>query len=270
MLDDVTRFLQTMLGRDRPGRSAEVRPDDVFIVSYPRSGNTWMRFLVGNLVYPDEPITFSNLERKVPDIYQNAGGFLSSMPSPRVLKSHEYYDPRYGTVIYLVRDPREICVSYYHDHLKYRKIEDGYPIDEFVRRYVSGDLDPHGPWGEHVGNWIEARKGTENFLLIRYEDLASKTYKTTTEVALFLGIGASPARLQTIIEQSSFSSLQTLETEQAHLWKMTRRSRKDIRFVRAGQIESWKDQLSIGSVKWIEREWSQQMRRLGYLPASGD
>jgi hypothetical protein len=229
-----------------------------------------MRFLVGNLVYPDEPITFSNLEGKVPDIYQNARGFLSRMPSPRVLKSHEVYDPRYGAVIYLVRDPREVCVSYYHHHLKYRKIEDGYRIDDFVRRYISGDLDPHGSWGEHVGNWLAARKGTDRFLLIRYEDLASKTYNTTAEVASFLGIGARPSRLRAIIEQSSFSSLQALETEQANLWKMTKRSRKDIPFIRAGQIDSWKDQLSVGSMKWIEREWPQQMRQLGYLSASGE
>jgi len=268
MLDGALNFLKSTLGRDRPGRSAAVRPDDVFIVSYPRSGNTWMRFLVGNLVYPEEPITFSNLEQKVPDIYQNSEWFLTRMPDPRVLKSHEVLDPRYGAVIYLVRDPREVCVSYYHYHLKYRKIEDGYPIDEFTQRFVSGDLDPHGPWGDHVGSWLEAELGPERFKLIRYEDLAAKTYSTTVEVALFLGIGASPTRLQTIIEQSSFSSLHALETQQAHLWKMTKRSRKDIPFIRAGQIESWKDQLPIDSAKLIEAEWPQQMRQLGYLPSS--
>ena len=192
------------------------------------------------------------------------------MPDPRVLKSQEVLDPRYGTVIYLVRDPREVCVSYYHYHLKYRKIENGYPLDEFVRLFISGDLDPHGPWGEHVDSWLEAELGPERFKLIRYEDLASRTYKTTVEVASFLGIGARPSRLQTIIEQSSFSSLLALETQQAHLWKMTKRSRKDIPFIRAGQIESWKDQMLIESTRLIEAEWPQQMRQLDYLPASGE
>lgn len=263
-------FLKIALGRDRAGRSAKVRSDDVFIVSYPRSGNTWMRFLVGSLVYPAEPITFSNLEQKVPDIYQNTGRYLASIPGPRVLKSHEVYDPRYRTVIYLVRDPRDICVSYYYYHMKYRKIDDAYPIDEFVQRFISGELDTNGPWGEHVGNWIEARMGIDRFLLIRYEDLSAESYNTTVEIASFLNIRVSQDRLREVIELSTFSSMQALEMQQAHQWKMTKESRKEMLFIRAGQIGGWKEHLPAKSARRIEAAWAQQMRSLSYsLPAGG-
>ena len=74
----------------RKGRYLTVLPDDIFIVSYPKSGNTWMRFLIGNLLFQDEPITFSNIELKVPDIYRNNNRKLLKISSPRILKSHEY------------------------------------------------------------------------------------------------------------------------------------------------------------------------------------
>src|SRR5881397_1861057 len=97
-------------GRVIAGRRLTVFPDDVFIVSYPRSGNTWTRFLVGNLVYQDEPVTFANIESRIPEIYLFPDRVLRSLPRPRMLKSHECFDPRYQRVIYIVRDPRDVVV----------------------------------------------------------------------------------------------------------------------------------------------------------------
>src|SRR6266581_956224 len=56
----------------RPLPAIRIRPDDVFIVSYPRSGNTWVRFLIANLLAPDDKITFRNIENYVPSIYKFA------------------------------------------------------------------------------------------------------------------------------------------------------------------------------------------------------
>jgi hypothetical protein len=44
-------------GKDLAGRNLTVFPDDTFIVSYPRSGNTWTRFWIANLLHPEEPVT---------------------------------------------------------------------------------------------------------------------------------------------------------------------------------------------------------------------
>ena len=105
------------------GTHLKVYPDDVFIVSYPRSGNTWMRFLVGELVFQKE-IDFHNLRELIPDIYIYGctHSFLESLNRPRYIKSHEPYDPRYPKVIYLVRDPRDVAISYYNWLLKFKKI----------------------------------------------------------------------------------------------------------------------------------------------------
>src|SRR6201993_2221688 len=88
-----------VLGHTSPGRYFEVFDDDTFIVSYPRSGNTWTRFLIANLLHPEEPATFVNIGRLVPDAEIQSSRYMRGVPSPRVIKSHTYFDPRYPRVI---------------------------------------------------------------------------------------------------------------------------------------------------------------------------
>ena len=78
-----------LLGRDIAGRLLAVYPDDTFIVSYPRSGNTWTRFLVANLLRPKQAVSFANIERLVPDCEASSSRYLRGIARPRVIKSHE-------------------------------------------------------------------------------------------------------------------------------------------------------------------------------------
>ena len=64
-----------------------VFPDDLFIVSYPKSGNTWTRFLLGNLIYQDEPVTFANIEYRIPSVYIFSDRQLHRLPRRRVRHS---------------------------------------------------------------------------------------------------------------------------------------------------------------------------------------
>src|SRR5437588_13041373 len=87
-------------------RGLTVLPTDVFLVSYPRSGNTWLRFLLANALRPAQVATFADVGAVVPDIYDGPDRDLLRRPAPRVLKSHEPFDERYRRVLYLVRHPR--------------------------------------------------------------------------------------------------------------------------------------------------------------------
>jgi hypothetical protein len=99
-----------MNGR-KAGRALTVFPEDVYLVSYLRSGGTWTRFLVGNLLNPTDPVTFDNVARRVAPIYDWSDRALRLFP--RVLKSYEPFDPRYLSVLYTVRDPRHVGVCLY-------------------------------------------------------------------------------------------------------------------------------------------------------------
>jgi len=145
-----------LLGTDIAGRNLRVFPDDTFIASYPRSGNTWTRFLIANLVHPEPPVTFANLETIIPDASALSSRQFKRVPRPRLIKTHEYFEPRYRKVIYLVRDPRDVVLSLYSFRRKYRAVDDSYPIERYVAdRFLPGDLDVS--WGEHVGSWLGTR-----------------------------------------------------------------------------------------------------------------
>src|SRR2546423_5852927 len=167
-LKHLSRVSDVLFRKLRIERDITIYPDDVFLTSYRRSGNTWSRFLIGNLVHQDEEVTFISVERLVPDMYKLSDRVLRNRPRPRVVKSHECFDPRYRKVIYIVRDPRDVAVSNYHWEMKLRSVPENYPIDKFVLEWMNRRFWPRiGSWADHVNSWLSTRQGSESFLLIR-------------------------------------------------------------------------------------------------------
>lgn len=241
----------------------EVFDDDIFLVSYPRSGNTWMRFLLGSLLY-EERIDWNNFEEYIPDIYRNTDKELKKLQRPRVLKSHHPYDKRYNKVIYLVRDVRDVLVSYYKFHLKFGKIKDGYSLDEFIIDFVSGNLDDFGTWGENVEGWIGNRNKVKyGFLLIRYEDLLDDTYGEIIKVLEFLNCKVEKDKINDAIEWSSFSNMRKLENNQKDS-QLFKNADRDIKFVNKGKFGTWKNVLNSTQRNIIHNEYSDILVKLGY------
>jgi len=238
--------------------------DDVFIVSYPKSGNTWARFLLGNLYSQSEAVTFANIERKVPDIYQNSSKILSQLNRPRLLKSHEYLDPRYRRVIYIVRDPRDVVISYYNYMIKIRIINEDYPLLAFVEQFVKGGWDPFGSWGDHVGGWFGARKKMPDFLFLYYEDMLDDPIRELKKMATFLKLSFSDENIEKAVAMSSFQHMQDLEKLESMRWKPIKSSRKDKLFIRKAKKDEWRTELPQGAIEIIENNWMDIISSLGY------
>src|SRR5664279_5432838 len=194
MLYGIKSVLSYATGTDIAGRDFAVYPDDTFLISYPRSGNTWTRFLIANLMHQQAPVSFANIERLIPDAEAQSSRYMRGVGSPRMIKSHSYFDPRYPRVIYIVRDPRDVSLSYYDFSRKYRHIEDSYPLERYVDDFVAGRLisADWGTWGENVASWAFARGARPGFLLVRYEDMKMRPEQELTRIAEFLGIEATP------------------------------------------------------------------------------
>lgn len=242
------------------------RPDDVYLVSYPKSGNTWLRFLAANLLSMELPVGFDTIEGLVPDIHKNRDQILEGLTERRILKSHDYFRPDYAYVAYIVRDPRDVAVSYYHYRIKTRSIPEGYPLGEFVQGFVAGEWDEFGTWRDHVGSWLGARKNDPHFLLIRYEDLLSDPRRWVSELAVLLGIDPSPERVDRAIRLSSKEQLRKLERAQGDKWVTTKGTDPDKPFIRKGQAGSWCAELSPAQAGLIELAWGDRMRECGYAP----
>lgn len=260
--------LRVATGQKPAGRNITTFPDDVFIVSYPRSGNTWTRFLIGNLVHTDTAVTFANVEARVPEIYLFPDRVLRQLPRPRILKSHECFDPRYKTIIYIVRDPRDVAVSYYHYAIKRGWIEDAYPIADFVPRFMSGEFDVRAKWAaawdDHVMSWLSMRQSRPGFLLLRYEEMVHAPVIALAEIAKLLHLEAPPERLTRAVELSSADHMRSLERKEGTQWLLTKKTRQDKPFVRSAKAGDWRTALPESSVMRIESEWGKVMQIVGY------
>jgi Sulfotransferase domain len=253
-------FRRTLLERE-----ITIFEDDLFLTSYPRSGNTWTRFLVGNFVNPNEPVTFLNVERLVPDMYKTADWVLRRLPRPRVLKSHECFDARYRRVIYIVRDPRDVAISNYNWEMKLRSVADGFPIEEFVPRWMDGNYWRRiGSWADHVNSWMATRHGYASFMLMRYEDLQENPQRELARIAEFMGVDPDPARIDQAIERSSAANMRKMEQTQGKKWVATFHTRSDKPFVGKASSGGWRTILPEKTVAYIENGWGPIMKELGY------
>ena len=270
MIYGIKVVFKYILGLDHAARNFKVFPDDTMIVSYPRSGNTWTRFLIANLAYSNQNVSFANIEKLIPDTSAISNSALKKIPRPRLIKTHEYFDHRYPRIIYIVRDPRDVALSYYDFDRKYRHIPDGYPLERYIDEFVEGKLmsSDWGTWGENVGTWISARGNKDTFLLLRYEDMLQDTAAELRRVADFLTISTSSEQIEKAIAASSADRMRELEKQQEHQWVATKKHRKDIPFVRVATSGGWKENLPESCVTKIEAAWGDLMSSLGYAPGS--
>ena len=259
-------YLRTVFLQKPAGPGLTVMPNDIFLVGYFRSGSTWSNFIFGNYIWQDREVTFANLNDLVPSIYVHPDRVLRKLP--RVIKSHEYFDPRYPRTIYIVRDPRDVAVSFYYYDLKVRALPDGYPMDDFVQRFIACNTIEYanrvGSWEDHVMSWVRMRQGKPNFCLVRYEDLLSDPATELKRVSPMLNIDPTPERIERAIRLSSASHMRTLEKTQWNKWVTTKNTRQDIPFVREAKSGGWQSKLSEASVREIEEAWGPSMLDLGY------
>ena len=276
MLYGIKSIVTYLLGTDIAGRNLAVRQDDTFLVSYPRSGNTWTRFLIANLVFPDKVVDFRNIEKLIPDANSQSSRTLKSTPPPRVIKTHEYFDHRYPKTIYIVRDPRDVALSYYQFSRKYGQIDEKVSLENFVDDFVCGRLisADYGTWGENVGSWMYARGHSLSFLLVRYEDMRQNPTTELTRISTFMGIRPDPVRLQKAVELSDADHMRKLEELQDDQWQKTlgyvarreykKKKRKDIPFIGWAKAGGWRNSLPESCVHQIESAWGELMTTVGY------
>jgi len=249
------------LGLVPPGRKINVLESDIWLVSYPKSGNTWLRFLLSNLLYPLEKVDFFSVNKMVPDIYYSSTRSFRKMETPRVIKSHEYFDVRYKKVIYVVRDPRDVVVSYFHHCKKFKLIENDFLMTDFLHDFLEGKIDPFGTWYVNVQSWLDNRQCDNNFLLLRYEDILDNPLIAAVRINKFLDINRSHKQLSEAIANSSFENMREMEAKD-HL--TSKKELPDRYFVRNGKSAGWETDLTQEQDLLICSHWGDLMIKLGY------
>jgi len=269
MIDKLISAARYFSNRDVPGPGLSVNSDDTFLVSYPKSGNTWIRFLVANFVYPEAGVTLLSADRLIPNVDGQSKKYFKQMPRPRIIKSHYPFQHTYKRVIYVVRDPRDVVLSQYHYQIKRGVLPVGAPLEPFVSRFLAGEVCPYGSWGENVSSWLAARRKNPDFVLIRYEDLLRQTSAELARMAQLLKIEPMPDRIALAVERSTADRMRQLEKVEGSQWASTKGTRQDMSFIRAAKDRQWKTALPQDCVAQIENAWGEWMESLGYTENVG-
>lgn len=197
----VKKIYNYVTGREiprTPWDDQDIHPDDVFLVSYPRSGNTWLRYIMTNLRFPDAEWSLLSVGSAFPEIR----GIVhpSFAPSPRWIKSHEPYTNKYPKVIYIVRDGRDVAVSFYH--------WSGYYRSDSFENYVKHHILARDGWHNHVKSWLENQSNSD-ILVVHYENLVHSPITELQSICKFVGLNRSSQEIEIAINRSSFERQQS-------------------------------------------------------------
>jgi hypothetical protein len=198
--------------------------DIVWIASYPKSGNTWVRFLLCNLMFGTQS-SATALNQLIPDVHEVP---LALLERGGLCKTHFMYSgalplaPRTAGCLYIVRHPADVLVSNFHYAVRaaagVAAGADSSPavFDRYVEDFVSHRGDPRwiqhgmGSWEANVKSWI-TQPHDFPIQLLKYEDLKRDPNPIAETLCRWLGTGASPERVAQAVADSSFERMREIE-----------------------------------------------------------
>lgn len=233
---------------------SETKPEDVFIVGFPKSGNTLMQHIIAHLVYGlNNEASRSMVNLIVPDIYANSHYFRFN--DRCFFKSHDLPKPEYKKVIYIMRDGREALLSYYH--MMYNM---GKPVS--LEDLYSNKIKLFGAtWSEHIEAW-EKNPFNSEILWIRYEDLYSNKLIELEKICVFLNLNRSVNELNEVEMFTSFEFMSNLETKSD--WKQIKSNKNFTQgssFVRKGKLDTYKEEVTENLIKYFNDENTRLLKK---------
>lgn len=275
----------------------------VWLASYPKSGNTWLRAFLANLIAnradplrPDEIRNYTDSEARADRFSELAGRSNTELgvaeiailrpqvqaliaqraQGTRLLMTHNFAGSFDGQptinwqvtagAICVVRNPLDVAVSMTHHF--------GLTQDEAIERLgddrVASENDQlfvsHiiGSWSTHVRSWADAAEQSPGkVMVLRYEDLLEKPAKHFAKAAKLIGLGSDKGRIERAVKHTSFQTLSALEQKHGFVEAVDEKTR----FFFKGRANQWREALSREQVQRIVGDHRDQMARFKYVPA---
>ncbi|XP_051577142.1 sulfotransferase family 2, cytosolic sulfotransferase 3 isoform X2 [Myxocyprinus asiaticus] len=229
-----------------------VMDNDVFIITYPKSGTTWMQEILPLLLNGGDLTvvqTIPNWDR-VPWLEETrASSILDKIPSPRAMVSHMPYHLMPQTffnskakVIYVTRNPKDVLVSSFHFHKMASFLDEPGTLEEFTDKFLAGNVF-FGKWTDHVKSWQNTDLG-DRILYITYEDMLQDLRGVLVRILTLLGRQLSADALDRVVDHCTFKNMKTNTMSNYSLVPQNIMDCKKSSFLRKGIAGDWKNHFS--------------------------
>jgi hypothetical protein len=257
----------------------DYREDDVWLISYPRSGTAWTYTITCAVLYGGDigALQKAQSENKILKFLPIEVGSATSvtdrintwkaLPSPRVISTHlpfrlfpETAFEHHAKLVYVVRDPKDVAVSFYHFHRSHKLL--GFykgTWDDFFECFISGRVI-YGSWFEHTSGWLpRVRQSAGSMLMLQYEDMQQDPATEIRKVSALLDRPLSSEAVEAISARCSFASM--------NVNPFTNREGDPImdfsiaRFLRKGIAGDWKNYFTQMQEERFQEEWERWISR---------
>ncbi|KAJ8339917.1 hypothetical protein SKAU_G00345500 [Synaphobranchus kaupii] len=246
----------------------QFRDTDTLIVTYPKSGTTWMQQALTLLFNRGDATVSQTVPNwaRAPWLEQYyCPEVLKASQGPRIITTHLPYhllapslQGSRAKVIYVTRNPKDVAVSYYHFHKMANFLPQPGSFEVFLNKFLDGTLN-YGSWFDHVKGWTSQAKDNRNFFYITYEDMWQDLKGSLERISTFLQCPLEAEELNSTQRHCSFSSMK--ENAMVNYTQISEEimDHSKGQFMRKGKIGDWKTMFTEEQSRHFDQVFESEM-----------
>ncbi|XP_059556112.1 amine sulfotransferase-like [Myotis daubentonii] len=250
----------------------EIRDDDVFIITYLKSGTTWTQQILSLIYFEGHRNRTEDLATlvRIPFLeYNILKTDCLNRPSPRLFCSHlPYYlvpkglKSKKAKIIYVYRNPKDVMTSYFHFSNVVVRLEPGNDMEHFMKRFLDGNV-VGSRWFDHVRGWYEHRHDF-NILFMMYEEMKKDLRSSVLKISHFLEKELSEEDVEAIVKQATFQNMKSdprANYDEILKYEFGKRTDEG-HFLRKGTVGDWKHHLTVEQNERFDKIFQRNMKDL--------
>ncbi|XP_053546628.1 sulfotransferase 2B1 [Bombina bombina] len=248
----------------------QVLDDDVYIVTYPKSGTNWMIEILSLIKKQGDPSWCNSviIWLRSPWIETKEGqSQIKDVLRPRVLTSHlpchiftkSFFSSK-AKIIYIMRNPKDIFVSLFYFAKMLCLYKDPESFQKYLEDFLEGNV-LYSSWFDHVKGWMQL-KDDSRFFFITYEELQQDLRGSVLRICKFIGKELNDAAIDSVVENSSFKVMKENKMSNYSLTPLEYLDHRKGSFMRKGIVGDWKNHLTVAQNEYFDKVYQEKMKDL--------
>ncbi|XP_059211813.1 amine sulfotransferase-like [Centropristis striata] len=249
-------------------RDVDVRPTDIYLVAFPKSGTLWMQQILVKIMdaaHPDQVEDSTNRVR-VPWLEGGAvDNFHRERPDPRLYRTHippemlpHGVKAKGIKVVYVMRNPKDVLVSLYHFAHSWVMLEKPKSFEDFFQDFLDGNVFM-GSWFDHVREYYN-QEDQMDILFMSYEDMLKDLRSEVVKLCAFLGKDLTDEAIDDVVESSTFKNMKT--NPNANFKDLVEKERYLKETMRKGVAGDWKNHFTVAQNEYFDQVFTERMSDL--------